>query len=132
MKIEINNIIKREPKFPENLYSYITKRRINKNEFTCDDNIHYAVRIAEHTFVSQKVGPLSYIMGSIVTDIGIIGVFEDACGDEGEEGCTKLDFIKENIYYEMEFPWQLSENELSDAAVYFVTNLPLLSQKQIL
>ena len=95
------------------IHSAIESNCITKENFVIDGKLDYPIRLAEYTFNSPKFGILSFINGSIMTEHGIIGVYQ-------ENGYTKFDFIKDKIKYTTEFSWSLTKEELNEAARHFI------------
>jgi len=95
------------------IHSAIEKKDVTKEKYVIDGRLDYPIRLVTHTFESFKFGILSYTIGSIMTEMGLIGVYQ-------EEGYTNFDFVKDKIIYETKFPWVLSEDELNEAAQLFL------------
>lgn len=91
----------------------IDKTEINKDSFIIDGKLKYPIRITTHSFKSSKYGYLSYNVGSIMTEFGIIGLYQ-------EDDYTKLDLVTNNQIYTIKFTWILSKDELNDAVKYFI------------
>jgi hypothetical protein len=91
----------------------IEKRLFLKNNYVIDNRIKYPIRLTTHIFDSPKFGKISYNIGSIITELGIIGIYQ-------ENNYTKLDLVINEMIYIIEFSEILSKDELNESIKYFI------------